>query len=292
MITGTWSKVRRWVHSGDWIRPFRGAYVSADIKLDNETMVRAAVAATGNSLVAVRESAAVMHGFGVLGTSPVHLSGASTKTARSQPGLEIHGYRIAPDEIRRVADIRATSADRTVVDLARIVDRLDALPVVDAALRAGACTNESLAAQLARQPGERGIVAARWLIERGDPAAESPMESRARLRVLDSTLPRPCLQWWARNSAGTPVYRLDLAWPDYRVGLEYDGSDHLTRMRQRSDIERRAWLMQTGWRVLWVTDVDIYRYHVRMIARLRQLIQSGDHADRAAIYGVSSTQSA
>jgi len=32
------SKVRRWVHSGDWIRPFRGAYVSADITLDDETI--------------------------------------------------------------------------------------------------------------------------------------------------------------------------------------------------------------------------------------------------------------
>lgn len=233
-----------------------------------------------------------MLGFGVLGTNPVHLAGESATTARSQPGLEIHGWRLRPDEIQRIGEIRVTSAERTVVDVARVVDRLDALPVVDAALRANACSIDDLRAQLAAQPGGRGIVTARQLIEWGDAAADSPMESRTRLRVLESDLPRPQVQWWVRNSAGVPVYRLDLAWPEYRVGLEYDGSDHLSRARQRKDIERRSWLFQAHWRVLWVTDIDVYQKYARMLSRLSDLIRSDDHANRAADYGVSLTQPA
>jgi hypothetical protein len=128
------------------------------------------------------------------------------------------------------------------------------------------------------QGGSRGIVQARQLIDWGDVAAESPMESRARLRVLDSGLPRPVPQFWVCDRLGNRIYRLDLAWPDYRVGLEYDGIDHLDRSRQRRDLERRAWLSDAGWRVLYVTDVDIYRQHARMIARLDRRIHR-DHAE-------------
>jgi very-short-patch-repair endonuclease len=286
------SKVRRWVYSGAWVRPFRGVYVSADLGLTDRLRVQAASVAVDHKLVVVRESAAVIHGFGVLGADPVHLAGDSATTARSQPGLQIHGWQLRPGETQSVAGVQVAAAARTAVDVARTVDRLDALPVVDAALRVNACTVDDLRAQLITQAGERGIVAARQLIEWGNAAADSPMESRARLRILDSDLPRPQVQWWVRNSAGVPIYRLDLAWPEYRVGLEYDGSDHLSRTRQRKDIERRSWLFQAGWRVLWVTDIDVYRQYLRMIARLWDLIRARDHADRAAIYGVSSTQSA
>ena len=80
-----------------------------------------------------------------------------------------------------------------------------------------------------------------------------------------------------RDKFGKPVYRLDLAWPEYRVGLEYDGVDHLDRSRQRHDLERRAWLSDAGWQVLYVTDIDIYRQYARMIARLHKRIHR-DHA--------------
>jgi very-short-patch-repair endonuclease len=150
-----------------------------------------------------------------------------------------------------------------------------------------------LHAQLTRQSGSRGIVRARQILKWADGAAESPMESRTRLRILDSHLPTPQVQWWVFDSAGQPIYRLDLAWPEYKVGLEYDGVDHLDRVRQRRDLERRAWLAAAGWRVLWVTDLDIYRQYDRMLRRLEQfMILPGDHAQTALSAGVSRAVSA
>ena len=45
-------------------------------------------------------------------------------------------------------------------------------------------------------------------------------------------------------------YYLDLAYPERRVAVEYDGADHRTQERARCDLEREAALVSAGWRVL------------------------------------------
>jgi len=266
------ARVEYWLQSGAWTRRFSGVYASADMPADDPRLdIRLAVESVGD-LVVVRESAAVLHGFGILGSETVHLAGGPAKTARSRRGLQTHGYKLAPNEIARVDGMRVTTAERTVIDLARSSNRLDALAVIDAALRIEACTVETLAAQADSQRSSRGIVQARQIIKWGDGDAESPMESRARLRILDSDLPTPVLQWWVCDGLGRQIYRLDLGWPERKVGLEYDGVDHLDKPRQRHDIERQAWLSANGWRILHVTDVDVYRLHHRMITRLNSLL--------------------
>jgi very-short-patch-repair endonuclease len=170
------------------------------------------------------------------------------------------------------AGAAVSSPARTAIDLARLVPRLDALAVVDAALHVGACTADELTEQLDRQRRARGIVQARDIVRLADGRAESPMESRLRLRVIDGKLPMPEVQYWVCDENGRPVYRLDLAWPEYRLGLEYDGIDHLNKPRQRSDLERRGWLIEHGWRLISVTDTDVYRTYSRMLIRVRTLM--------------------
>jgi hypothetical protein len=276
-----------------WRRVARGIYASADVSESDVQRVDLVSRSAGRNLVVVGRSAALLHGFGVLDSSVVHVAGGPRKTARTWPGLQLHGYKLASADVMHIGEMVVTTPDRTVVDLARSVERIDALPVIDAALGLGVCTTETLAAQLDRQRGSRGIVRARHLIQWGNGAAESPMESRARLRVLDSRLPPPQVQWWVLDAAGHGKYRLDLAWPDVKVALEYDGVDHLDRPRQRLDLERRAWLAAAGWRVLWVTDLDIYRHYDRMLGRLDQfIVTSRDHAQTALSTGVSRAVSA
>jgi very-short-patch-repair endonuclease len=265
-------RIRRWLSTGAWKRIDRGLYASIDTPLDADIRIRAALLSAGSDLTVVGESAAVLHGFGVLDSGVVHLAGQPSRTARSRPGLCIHGYRIPPADVGELAGMRVTTPARTAVDLARSVSRLDALAVLDAALHIGACTPEELAAQVANQRHAKGIVQARHIVAWANGLSESPMESRLRCRVLDAGLPMPTLQHWVRDGHGTGVFRLDLAWPEYRVGLEYDGAEHQDRMRQRHDLERRAWLAQRDWRMLSVTDIDVYRLHHRMIERVWSLL--------------------
>ncbi len=58
-----------------------------------------------------------------------------------------------------------------------------------------------------------------------DGLAESPQETRLRLRLHRSGLPPPVAQYEVRCD-GRFVARVDLAWPEQRLALECDGAWH------------------------------------------------------------------
>ncbi|MFD0595818.1 DUF559 domain-containing protein [Catellatospora coxensis] len=64
-------------------------------------------------------------------------------------------------------------------------------------------------------------------------------------------------------------FRLDLGYEERKVGLEYDGSSHLTRDRIRHDRHRGNWLATQGWRMRHFTDTDLYRHPTRILTTLR-----------------------
>jgi hypothetical protein len=72
------------------------------------------------------------------------------------------------------------------------------------------------------------------------PEAESPMESEARLVMQDGGLPEAVLQYEIVDRDGR-MWRVDFAWPDCRVAVEYDGSDwHSSPEALRRDRQKRA----------------------------------------------------
>ncbi len=85
------------------------------------------------------------------------------------------------------------------------------------------------------------------------------METRTRLVIVDSGLPRPVAQYVIRDSEGRFIARVDLAYPVERVALEYEGDHHRERATFRRDIARVNALTTLGWIVIRVTADDIYR---------------------------------
>jgi hypothetical protein len=165
-------------------------------------------------------------------------------------------------------------AARCAVDLARTVRRLDALPVLDSALRAGACTPDDLAVEVLRHEGLKGVRQARELIPLADPRPECRQESQLRLVVIDAGLPVPEPQLWIRDEYGTLLYRLDLGYREQRVGLEYDGRSHSERWRLRGDRERMNWLDDHGWKMRYFTDRDLYQRPSYIISEVRSALAS------------------
>lgn len=90
-----------------------------------------------------------------------------------------------------------------------------------------------------------------------DPRSESPPETRVRLQLIHAGLPRPELQWPV-SGAGRDR-RLDLAWPEYGVAVEYDGRDHAVADRRGRDIDRLDELRTQGWIVVVVTSRQLAR---------------------------------
>ncbi|MDM7854853.1 hypothetical protein [Cellulomonas alba] len=149
-----------------------------------------------------------------------------------------------------------TSLGRTLVDCALDLAPIDALVVADAALRAGAQRDEALA-RLAGRGRRRGIGQAREVVHLADAGAESPGESATRFVVLRDGLPTPVTQAPVATRLGT--FWTDVAWPAFRVALEYDGRvkyagrEDLVREKRRHDA-----LVEAGYRVLRVTKEDIH----------------------------------
>ena len=136
--------------------------------------------------------------------------------------------------------VSATSPAWTAVEVARSLRRPRALATLDAALRSGTCQRVGLRRAAAQQAGRRGIVAVRDLIPLADGMAESPMESEARLAMIDGGLPRPVLQYEIIDGNGE-LRRVDFAWPEERVAAEYDGIDwHSGPEAMRRDRRRQA----------------------------------------------------
>ena len=66
------------------------------------------------------------------------------------------------------------------------------------------------------------------------------METRIRVAIVLAGLPAPQLQ--------VPVgpYRLDMAYPERKLGVEHDGREHLEERRALRDLDRQAYFTARG----------------------------------------------
>ncbi|ANY07395.1 endonuclease domain-containing protein [Pseudonocardia sp. HH130630-07] len=105
-----------------------------------------------------------------------------------------------------------------------------------------------------------------------DARSGSPQETRLRLLLVHGGLPRPVPQHPVVDDR-EQLYWLDLAYPDARVGVEYDGGDHFaTPTAARADAHRHTRLAALGWRVLRYTATDLRDAPDRVLAEVRRAL--------------------
>jgi very-short-patch-repair endonuclease len=101
-----------------------------------------------------------------------------------------------------------------------------------------------------------------------EPLAESPMETRLRLLLVDAGAPPPTAQHTVRDREGRVVGRVDLAWPELRLAVEYEGDHHRERAQFQRDVARLNALRAAGWTVLRFTADDVLRHPHSTIAQV------------------------
>lgn len=267
-------ELRARIRAGEWQRVFRRVLRHASSEPNARLRLSAAALDIGRPVAACLHTAAELHGFGLLDDPVTHVATTVALPCRRRPGLWPHQLDLgAVDLLRLRCGAVATRPDRTAVDLARTVPRLDVLVVLDAALAAGDCTADSLRTELLRHVGLPGIRQARDLIPLADADAGSPQESRLRLRCHDAGLPPPALQLPVLDDRGRPCRWLDLGWEEAMVGLEYDGEiGHDGAVRRRADRRRHNFLEDRGWRMFYATDLDVYRDHDALMAQVTRAL--------------------
>ena len=112
----------------------------------------------------------------------------------------MHRDGIEPAEIVRAGRCRVISPLRTAWVLSRRLDRTEAVVAVDALARRGRFPPDRLLQVRAARPGARGAARLDQLVVLADPGAESPMETRLRLLLVNHGLPAPQVQYAAEVS--------------------------------------------------------------------------------------------
>jgi hypothetical protein len=178
---------------------------------------------------------------------------------------------LADGEVISVDGLAITSATRTAFDCGRWLPLIEAVVVVDVLAREGRVDIDELKALAADAIGVRGIRNLRHAITLTDPRSESPMESRVRVLLMTSGLPRPTSQSEVYDAAGRFLGRADLANPDRKVIVEYDGAWHWDR--RRADDRRRDDMRAAGWTVIVVSREDYYSMPDALVARVRAALR-------------------
>jgi very-short-patch-repair endonuclease len=130
----------------------------------------------------------------------------------------------------------------------------------------------------------RGARRARQAVGLADPRAESQPESRLRVGLALAGL-RPVGQYVVKAEDGRFIARVDLAFPEAKIAIEYDGAWHATAAQLRKDRRRLNALVAAGWRVLHVTAADMCDLP-RVVQSVRDLVASANSHEVGAIRSV------
>lgn len=244
------------------------------------------------------ESAALVHGLAVRAWEPdvsVVVPGKPHRptstwnaVAGRRPGvlLRRRALRLEDEQITAVAGLPITTLMRTALDCAFDLPVRDSICIVDSALRAlirpgrrrqedaeqrAAELRLDLLAMAKKRTARAGARRARAVISIASPLAESPGESILRCLVLALGLPTPVLQTAIPlKDLGTEAFP-DIAWPEFKIYLEFDG-----RLKYASEADlwrekqRRDALARLGWRCEHITWDDL-RHPDRLRTRLLAL---------------------
>ncbi|WBB81561.1 hypothetical protein O7606_09465 [Micromonospora sp. WMMD882] len=300
---------RNELRSSAWRPLFRDVYADAGLTVTHRQ--RCAVVSQWllpPEAAVAGPAAAALHGAGqVTPDDPIDVLAPAGVRVGSAAGLRVHRAAVTPDDIivhaeshgvasasphhatggnlhraaggtrhpsvLGAAPLRVTSPVRTCWDVARWLPPVEAVVVVDALLARRSTSRDALRGYALDRAGDRGWRALLRVVDLADPGAESPQESRTRVRLVQAGLPRPVTQH-VITRGGRFVARVDLAWPEFRVAVEYDGLWHDDPEQFHRDRRRLNQLVGDDWIVLHLTGKRLREDFDGFLAEVRAALRS------------------
>jgi hypothetical protein len=281
--------VTRRIREEGLVRLRRGAYASPEVwsacdevgrfGLVGRAVLRQAVA----HVVLSHSSALVEYGAPLWGfdLSVVHVTRTDGLSGRRGADLVQHQGRMGPGDLVVLNGVPVMNPARAALECATLVGLEAALCVTNFLLHSRLMTMKELIAQyvdMENWPDTRPI---ELLLRLADPRFESIGESRFFFCCFQQGLPAPQLQYPIRDANGRVVFRVDFAWPELGVFLEFDGKvkyEKLLKEGERAsdvvlrerDLERIICQL-TGWRcirIIWADLADPARLAAKIRAEL------------------------
>ena len=259
------------------LRLSRDAYMPQRDSADLLLRIRAVLLGAPEGALVSHQTAASLFGLQIP-LAPmderVHLTVPPPTRVRHRADRRIHVSAVPAVQVQRRAGIALTSPGRTWLDLAAHIHPGALLAVTDQMLRRR-YPRIGFERILQAAPGVRGTRAARSVLAAAHPLAGSPMESVLRWLIHDAGLPAPVLQHVVRDRDGRFLAQVDLAWPDRRVLVEFDGNVHRERRVFVEDLRRQNGLVLADWTVLRFTSADVLGRPHYVLAVIRAALGLG-----------------
>ncbi|WP_406078092.1 DUF559 domain-containing protein [Micromonospora sp. NBC_00858] len=282
---------RHQLRGASWVRLRHDVYADARLDRDHELACRAAALRLPAEALIAGPSSAYLHGIEHAAgfDDDVHVLVPRTARVDSQRGLRVHLLSdsaptfpvlgeaalppTAPPARRAPPTLRRTDPASAAWEAAAWLEPLRAVTIVDSLLGVGLTSRSALAAVATANAERPGGRRANWVFDLADPGAQSPPESQLRVRLVLGGLPRPVAQHPIRLSGGL-VLHPDLAWPEFRVAVEYDGRWHADPEQLHRDRQRLNLLVGAGWLVLHVTSRRLQNDFPAVLAEVRSALIS------------------
>ncbi|MEU8262066.1 hypothetical protein AB0C02_15750 [Micromonospora sp. NPDC048999] len=185
----------------------------------------------------------------------------------------MHTGETTEEDVLTRADCRVTTPLCTSWDLAQWLPVEEAVAVVDGLLRQRLVSADELRNLAHARLGSRGWKRVLRVAGLADGGAESPQESRLRVRLVLAGLPTPVTQYVVERD-GRFVARLDLAWPEWKIAVEYDGLWHHDPDQFHRDRQRLNRLIGEDWLVLHLTAKRFKEDFPAFLAEVRRAIRA------------------
>lgn len=182
-----------------------------------------------------------------------------------------------PSSLIALGDMMTSSPEAVFAQLAatfelpRLVLLGDAMICRDRRLRCS--SKDRICAFLKASPAFRGKKKCWRALNLMEPGTDSPYETLLRLILLSSGLPLPQVNY--RIGDGTSFF-VDLAYPEHKVGIEYNGTHHHEQISE--DLKRQNALISRGWKVLFIEHSMIQSPQGRrtFVMQVRRALNRGE----------------
>ncbi len=249
-------------------RLFTGVYLGADVPLLPSHRVHAALLIHPPTAFASHSSAARLLGAPLpAGLADEHVSVWQAGDRRCREGIRCHVAAPAA-RVVQLRGLRLSAPAQLFLELADQLTLVDLVVVGDYLVRRGWVTPEEIVAHCAGHPAASRAAA---YVRR---EVDSPMETRLRMLIVLAGLPEPKVNVEVFHEDGRLRYRFDLAWPELRLAVEYDGRQHRDDLDQWDhDVERDEWMDEAAWVRVPVFSRGVYRRPDRTLERVLKALR-------------------
>jgi hypothetical protein len=265
------SVTRRQLQSGLYRRLLQNVYADPSLTAEHRLYARGAMLVMPEDAVLGGRSAAAWYGAPFASSQDTVLVVVPVdSTWRGPRGVRVHRRPVARSEVVIIEDnegvVRLTTPLRTAWEIAALETIPTAVGFLDAMVRTEDLRIEALERMVAEGRGSWGSRRVAQVVPLVDGRSQSPPESWVRVACVRAGLPVPVPQFEV-TAAGRWLGQVDLAWPEHRLIVEYEGPHHFDELQIRKDDHRYGRFVAAGWRVIRLSAIDL-RDMAAVVARI------------------------